>query len=124
MQAEPELSDLEVIEKCFGLQCHSHVFGYGGGMKRKHFNDPRKTKIDELQAKLRGKEEENQILKKRIEGIEGRLEKIEHCFPQQPSPIPSASSPSIHDTNQVLILHYIILCFCFIVNWLVKNRKF
>ena len=50
-------------------------------MKRKHFNDPRKIKIDELQAKLRGKEEENQILKKRIEGIEGRLEKIEHCFP-------------------------------------------
>ncbi|XP_073048428.1 uncharacterized protein [Primulina eburnea] len=38
VQSNASLSHIEVVEKCFGPQCHSHVFGFGGGMKRKHFN--------------------------------------------------------------------------------------
>ncbi|XP_065867917.1 uncharacterized protein [Euphorbia lathyris] len=35
MQSDPSLSTIEVIDKCFGPQSHNHVFGYGGGIKRK-----------------------------------------------------------------------------------------
>ncbi|XP_073281137.1 uncharacterized protein [Primulina huaijiensis] len=38
IQSNASLSHIEIVEKCFGPQCHSHVFGFGGGIKRKHFN--------------------------------------------------------------------------------------
>ncbi|XP_044501877.1 uncharacterized protein LOC123222915 [Mangifera indica] len=85
IQAEPTLSTIEVIEKCFGAQHHSNVFGYGGGIKRKNFKDPRQKKMDELQAKLLNKDEENRILKRHITKIEERLLRIEHFMQQNPN---------------------------------------
>ncbi|XP_044510473.1 uncharacterized protein LOC123228997 [Mangifera indica] len=85
IQAEPTLSIIEVIEKCFGAQHHSNVFGYGGGIKRKNFKDPRQKKMDELQAKLHNKDEENRILKRHIAKIEERLLRIEHFMQQNPN---------------------------------------
>jgi len=84
IQADPTISNIEVIEKCFGVQRHSHVFGYGGGIKRKNFKDPGKKKMEELQTKLNDKDEENRILKRRILEFEDRLQRLE-SFMQKPS---------------------------------------
>ena len=62
-------------------------------MKWKHFKESKFTYVEQLKARLRDKEEENHILKKRIEGIEGRLDKIENGFTTQ-SP---ADAPSTND---------------------------
>ncbi|XP_073306719.1 uncharacterized protein [Primulina huaijiensis] len=78
VQSNSSLSHIEVVEKCFGPQCHSHVFGFGGGMKRKHFNCSQAAYIKDLEAKLHEKEEENNNLKRRMDGIESRLAKIEN----------------------------------------------
>lgn len=61
------------------------MFGYGGGIKRKNFKDPRQKKMDELQAKLHNKDEENRILKRHIAKIEERLLRIEHFMQQNPN---------------------------------------
>ncbi|XP_073306514.1 uncharacterized protein [Primulina huaijiensis] len=78
VQSNASLSHIEVVEKCFGPQCHSHVFGFGGGMKRKHFNCSQAAYVKDLEAKLHEKEEENNNLKRRMDGIESRLAKIEN----------------------------------------------
>ncbi|KAG6500940.1 hypothetical protein ZIOFF_040802 [Zingiber officinale] len=78
IQSTASLSHIEVVEKCFGPQRHSHVFGFRGGMKRKHFNCSQATYIKDLEAKLHEKEEENNNLKRRMDGIESRLAKIEN----------------------------------------------
>ncbi|XP_073051570.1 uncharacterized protein [Primulina eburnea] len=78
VQSNASLSHIEVVEKCFGPQRHSHVFGFGGGMKRKHFNCSQAAYIKDLEAKLHEKEEENNNLKRRMDGIESRLSKIEN----------------------------------------------
>ncbi|XP_075479082.1 uncharacterized protein LOC142520019 [Primulina tabacum] len=77
VQSNASLSHIEVVEKCFGPQCHSHVFGFGGGMKRKHFNFSQAAYIKYLEAKLHEKEEENNNLKRHMDEIESRLSKIE-----------------------------------------------
>ncbi|KAG6503480.1 hypothetical protein ZIOFF_035795 [Zingiber officinale] len=78
IQSTTSLSHIEVVEKCFGPQRHSHIFGFRGGMKRKHFNCSQATYIKDLEAKLHEKEEENNNLKKCMDGIESRLAKIEN----------------------------------------------
>ena len=52
-------------------------------MKRKYFKESKSTYVKQLEARPRDKEEENYMLKKRIEGIEGRLDKIENGFTTQ-----------------------------------------
>ncbi|MCD7449897.1 hypothetical protein HAX54_002200 [Datura stramonium] len=34
-KAEPSLTNIEVVERCFGPQCKSHVVGFGGGITSK-----------------------------------------------------------------------------------------
>ena len=41
--------------------------------------------MKELEAKLHEKEEENRNLKRRMDGIESRLDRIENGFPEQAS---------------------------------------
>ncbi|KAG6490664.1 hypothetical protein ZIOFF_051974 [Zingiber officinale] len=72
------LSHIEVVKKCFGPQRYSHVFGFRGGMKRKHFNYLQAAYIKDLEAKLHEKEEENNNLKRHMNGIESRLAKNEN----------------------------------------------
>ena len=70
------------MEKCFGPQRHGNVFGYGGGLKRKFFNDSKFAYMKEFEAKLHEKEEENRNLKRHMDGIESRLDRIENGFPE------------------------------------------
>nr|GLL25175.1 Leucine rich repeat 4 [Ipomoea trifida] len=73
IMSNPSLSNLEVAEKHFGKQRHGHVYAYGGGVKRKNFNDSKSTYIKELEAKLHGKDEGNPDLKRRMDVFENRL---------------------------------------------------
>ncbi|KAH6780959.1 hypothetical protein C2S52_012196 [Perilla frutescens var. hirtella] len=84
VKSNPSLSHIEVLEQSFGPQLHSHVFCYGGGVKRKDFSDPRVAYIKELEAKLHEKDEElcekdeeNHKIRGRIDKIESRLTQIE-----------------------------------------------
>ncbi|KAK9112339.1 hypothetical protein Scep_019858 [Stephania cephalantha] len=53
------LTDLEIIKKCFGPQRHGHVFGYGGGIKRKLLEESNSSYIKEHEARLLEKDELN-----------------------------------------------------------------
>ncbi|KAK9112031.1 hypothetical protein Scep_019550 [Stephania cephalantha] len=55
IEYEPTLTNFQVVEKCFGPQTHNNGFSYGGGMKRKHFKEPRSTYVKELEPRLREK---------------------------------------------------------------------
>ncbi|KAH0724887.1 hypothetical protein KY284_000752 [Solanum tuberosum] len=35
VQSEPSLTNIEVVERCFGPQCKSHAVGFGGGITTK-----------------------------------------------------------------------------------------
>ncbi|XP_065877288.1 uncharacterized protein [Euphorbia lathyris] len=76
MESEPTLTNLQVVERCFGRQRHGRVFGYEGGLKRKHFEST--SQIEELKTKLHDKEEENRKLMDRLEQIENRLVQVEN----------------------------------------------
>ncbi|XP_055960629.1 uncharacterized protein LOC126668450 [Mercurialis annua] len=90
MLSEPSIKEIELLEKCFGRQRHSHVFAYGGGMKRKKFHGSSKSAyVEELEARLRDKEEENCILKRRMESFESRLDKMENNHIHQSTSTPN-----------------------------------
>ncbi|KAH6812878.1 hypothetical protein C2S51_021896 [Perilla frutescens var. frutescens] len=77
VKSNPSLLHIELVEQSFGPQSHSHVFRYGGGMKRKDFNDSRDLYIKELEAKLHEKDEEIKKFRGRFDTIESRLTRIE-----------------------------------------------
>ena len=118
IQSQTSLSNLEVAEKCFGPQHHSHVFRYRGGMKWKDFKDAKYDYIKELKAKLYEEEEENCNLKRRIDIIESILDLIENNF-TQPQAAPSTSSDDLH---QVSLIGFALFSFLYIsfacTNWL------
>ncbi|XP_055961890.1 uncharacterized protein LOC130015558 [Mercurialis annua] len=94
-ESNPSFDDIELIEKCFGSQSHSHVFCYGGGIKRKHLVESNSSYVKKLEARLLEKEEENGVLQKRIDGIENRLEQIEKDN-SQPSMASTRSNDDLH----------------------------
>ena len=69
-------------------------------MKRKDLEDPNYKKIEELKAKLHEKEEENRNLRRRMEGVESRLDKLENGHVQEPTTSPHQSPLS--ESNQHL----------------------
>ncbi|XP_047316043.1 uncharacterized protein LOC124919761 [Impatiens glandulifera] len=73
MEMEPSLSNMEVIEKCFGTQKHDHVIGYGGGVKPKDMRGPvvvTPSKVEELLY------QENKVLKTTITNLVGENETL------------------------------------------------
>ncbi|XP_049410479.1 uncharacterized protein LOC125873634 [Solanum stenotomum] len=60
MESEPSLSSIEIVEKCFGPQSHSHVFGFGGGVEARDLKGGASSKA-ELLAELRSTQKENQF---------------------------------------------------------------
>ncbi|CAN4075599.1 unnamed protein product [Withania somnifera] len=62
VQSEPSLPSIEIVEKCFGPQIRSHVFGFGGGVKAKDLKGRPPSKA-ELLSELRSIREENRSLK-------------------------------------------------------------
>ncbi|XP_016473793.2 uncharacterized protein LOC107795640 [Nicotiana tabacum] len=75
VQSEPLLPNIEIVEKCFGPQSRSHVFGFGGGLKAKDLKGGTASKT-ELLAKIRSTEDENQSLKDRLSNLEIEMREL------------------------------------------------
>ncbi|KAK9166485.1 hypothetical protein Scep_001676 [Stephania cephalantha] len=58
-------------------QHHGHVFGYGGGIKRKHLEESNSSYVKELKDRLLEKDELNYKRHKTIESTVDRLDDIE-----------------------------------------------
>ncbi|XP_016484005.1 uncharacterized protein LOC107804598 isoform X2 [Nicotiana tabacum] len=75
VQSEPFLPSIEIVEKCFGPQIRSHVFGFGGGVKAKDLKRGTSSKA-ELRSELCSTREENQSLKDRLSTIENDVKEL------------------------------------------------
>ncbi|KAK9128220.1 hypothetical protein Syun_017017 [Stephania yunnanensis] len=98
IQSNPSLTDIEIVEKCFGPQRHGHMFGYGDEIKRKHLEESNSFYVKELEARLIKKDEENCKLQKSIESTNNRLDDIEK---ERGKPSSVAPSTSNEESNQV-----------------------
>ncbi|KAK9125713.1 hypothetical protein Scep_014559 [Stephania cephalantha] len=83
----PSLTDLEIVEKCYG-----QVFCFGGGIKRKHLEESKFSCVKKLEARLFEKDEVICKLQKTIKSIVERLDDIEKKRRQPSSVAPSTSN--------------------------------
>ncbi|CAH9104965.1 unnamed protein product [Cuscuta europaea] len=72
VQADPSLTHIDVVEKCFGPQKRSHVVCFGGGVSRKDLKGP-SSKKSELEARLHASEN-------RVSALEDELQKIKEML--------------------------------------------
>ncbi|XP_033512941.1 uncharacterized protein [Nicotiana tomentosiformis] len=86
VQSEPPLPSIKIVEKYFGPQSRSHVFGFGGGLKAKDLKGETSSK-DELLAKLRSTQNENQSLKDRLSNFENEMKELKQLFLAQQPPV-------------------------------------
>ncbi|KAL3363154.1 hypothetical protein AABB24_012452 [Solanum stoloniferum] len=86
VQSEPSLTNIEVVERCFGPQCKSHAVGFGGGITTKELKGGSTSKAALLEElKITRKEKES--LQKRIDILESKYDRLESIVVRQhPSP--------------------------------------
>ncbi|OIT26517.1 hypothetical protein A4A49_56319, partial [Nicotiana attenuata] len=75
VQSEPSLPNIEIVEKCFGPQTRSHVFGFGDGVKAKDMKYGSSSKA-ELRSELRSALDQNQSLKDRLSTVEDEVKEL------------------------------------------------
>ncbi|KAH0665314.1 hypothetical protein KY290_027576 [Solanum tuberosum] len=104
LQVEQSLTNIEVVERCFGPQSMSHVVGFGGGITSKdlkggssakaalleQLNVSRKEKFALLEE-LNASRKENESMKRRMDNIEKRCEIFESAIFRDPSSPPPSS---------------------------------
>ncbi|KAH0723840.1 hypothetical protein KY290_005132 [Solanum tuberosum] len=104
LQVEPSLTNIEVVERCFGPQSKSHVVGFGGGITSKDLKGGSSTKValleqlnvsrkekDALLEEVNASRKENESMKRRMDNIEKRCEIFESAiFRDLSSPPPSS----------------------------------
>ncbi|KAH0776322.1 hypothetical protein KY290_007733 [Solanum tuberosum] len=111
VQADQSLPTIEIVEKCCGPQTHSHVFGFGGGVKAKDLKGGTSSKAELLSALRSTREnikslneenkslnEENKYLNDRLSTIEDAMKeimKMKELFAAQQSHVPPITSVSI-----------------------------
>ncbi|KAG5595690.1 hypothetical protein H5410_036922, partial [Solanum commersonii] len=91
VQSEPSLTNIEVVERCFGPQCKSHVVGFGGGITTKELKGGTTSKAalwEDLKTTRKGKES----LQKRMDILESKYEHLENIVIHQSSSVPSIPS--------------------------------
>ncbi|OIS98924.1 hypothetical protein A4A49_01612 [Nicotiana attenuata] len=107
VQSEPSLTNIEVVERCFGPQNKSHVVGLGGGITTKELkggssskaailaelNATRKEK-ESLQTELNATKKAKELLEIRMGNIDSKYEHIISLLVDQPSSAPSSSQQS------------------------------
>ncbi|KAH0652796.1 hypothetical protein KY289_030474 [Solanum tuberosum] len=76
VESELSLSSIEIVEKCFGPQSRSHVFGFGGGVKARDLKGGTSSKA-ELLAELRSTQKENQSLKDCMSNFQNEMKELE-----------------------------------------------
>ncbi|OIT02638.1 hypothetical protein A4A49_10965 [Nicotiana attenuata] len=107
VQSEPSLTNIEVIERCFGPQNKSHVVGLGGGITTKELkggssskaailielNATRKEK-ESLQTELNATKKAKDSLEKCMDDFESKYDHLISLLVDQPSSTPSTSQQS------------------------------
>ncbi|PHT66324.1 hypothetical protein T459_30749 [Capsicum annuum] len=82
VNAEPSLSSIEIVEKCFGPQNRSHVVAFGGGVKMKYLKGGTSSKaklLSTLCSTQKGNKylnEENKSLNDRLSTLEDEMNEI------------------------------------------------
>ncbi|XP_049386394.1 uncharacterized protein LOC125850568 isoform X2 [Solanum stenotomum] len=101
VESEPSLSSIEIVEKCFGPQSRSHVFGFGGGVKARDLKGGASSK-PELLAELRSTQKENQSLKDCISNFQNEMKELkqlkEFFLAQHPNFQPPIQENDYSDT--------------------------
>lgn len=88
VQSEPSLTNIEVVERCFGPQCKSHAVGFGGGITTKELKGGSTSKAVLLEE-LKTTRKEKESLQKRIDILESKYDRLESIVVRQhPSPPP------------------------------------
>ncbi|WMV42845.1 hypothetical protein MTR67_036230 [Solanum verrucosum] len=104
LQVEPSLTNIEVVERCFGPQSKSYVVGFGGGITSKDLKGGSSAKVALLEQlnvsrkekaalleELNASRKENESMKRRMDNIEKRCEMFESTIFRDPSSPPSSS---------------------------------
>ncbi|KAH0741487.1 hypothetical protein KY290_034530 [Solanum tuberosum] len=104
LQVESSLTNIEVVERCFGPQSKSHVVGFSGGTTSKDLKGGSTAKtalLEELNAsrkekaalleELNATRKENESMKRRLDSIEKKCEMLESVLFRDPSSPPSSS---------------------------------
>jgi len=104
LQVETFLTNIEVVERCFGPQSKSHVVGFGGGITSKDLKGGSTAKtalLEELKAsrkekvvlleELNATRKENESMKRRLDNIEKKCKMFESVIFRDPSSPPSSS---------------------------------
>jgi len=101
VESEPSLSSIEIVEKCFGPQSRSHVFGFGGGVKARDLKGGTSSKA-ELLAELRSTQKENQSLKDCMSNFQNEMKELkqlkEFFLAQHPNFQPPIQENDYSDT--------------------------
>ncbi|MCD7459550.1 hypothetical protein HAX54_041246 [Datura stramonium] len=101
VQSDLSLTNIEVVEKCFGPQCKSHIAGFDGGITAKELKGEKSSKVV-LLDKLKASEIENESLKSCMNELENkgeRMDKLEGKYERLASAVfgQTSSPPSSHD---------------------------
>ncbi|XP_075107736.1 uncharacterized protein LOC107786324 [Nicotiana tabacum] len=75
VQSELSLTNIEVVERCFGPQQKSHVVGFGGGITAKELKGGNSAKAALLE-KLNATVKENESLKGHLEVLESKYDEL------------------------------------------------
>uniref|UniRef100_M1DMN9 TNP2-like transposon protein n=1 Tax=Solanum tuberosum TaxID=4113 RepID=M1DMN9_SOLTU len=108
VQADPSLPIIEIVEKCYGPQTRSHVFGLRGGVKAKDLKGATSSKAELLSTLCSTREdtkslneenkslnEENKSLNDCLSTIEDKMKEIinmKELFVAQQSHVPPPTS--------------------------------
>ncbi|XP_060217384.1 uncharacterized protein LOC132644790 isoform X5 [Lycium barbarum] len=87
VQSEPSLTNIEVVERCFGPQCKSHAVGFGGGITAKELKGGTTSKAALLEE-LKTTKKEKESLQNRMDILESKYERLERMLVRQPSSPP------------------------------------
>ncbi|XP_049399775.1 uncharacterized protein LOC125863826 [Solanum stenotomum] len=91
VQSELSLTNIEVVEWCFGPQCKSHAVGFGGGITTKELKGGSTSKVALLEE-LKTTRKEKESLQKRIDILESKYDHLESIVVRQ-HPLPSSPPP-------------------------------
>ncbi|XP_059288462.1 uncharacterized protein LOC132041785 [Lycium ferocissimum] len=81
------LTNIEVVERCFGPQRKSHAVGFGGGITAKELKGGATSKAALLEE-LKTTKKEKESLQKRMDILESKYEQLERILVRQPSSPP------------------------------------
>ncbi|XP_020268038.1 uncharacterized protein LOC109843511 isoform X2 [Asparagus officinalis] len=74
-QANPSLSDIEIVEKIWGKQSHGHITVFGGGTTLKDLRGPLPSRSD-LEARVIEEKRKNQMLQQRLDEQEQQQQRM------------------------------------------------